>query len=197
MAGIEVASWISPEVVSKLRALPKVFVVHAASGAVALLAGPLQLRTTLRKRWPAFHKISGRVYVYSVWIASISAAVIAPFFNVSVAAKVAFETLSTLWFVITTVGMRTAITRHFLAHRRWMLRSFALTMFFVTGSLWMDVSRSLPYPQEVTYPIAIFLGWVLNLGAAELWIHYVSRKRSISGIVSKTRIFKSELQVNK
>lgn len=170
MAGIEMASWVDPEIESKLRALPRLFVVHALTGAVALVAGPLQFHRGLRRKSPALHGVTGRAYVYGVWMSSVTAAGLAPFFDVPAAAKVGFGTLAVFWFTTTTIGLRRAIARRIHEHEEWMLRSFALSLFFVTGSLWMEVSRALPYPEDVTYPMAVFLGWLLNLAIAEVWI---------------------------
>lgn len=152
--------------------------VHALSGAVALLAGPLH--RGLRRKSLSLHRTAGRAYACGVWISSLTAAVFAPFFQVPAAARIGFGSLAVLWFATTTVGLQRAIAHRISEHREWMLRSFALSLFFVTGSLWMEVSRALPYAEEVTYPLAVFLGWVLNLAIAEAWIRAargVSRSR--------------------
>ena len=170
MAGTEIASWFVPEVESKLRALPRLFAIHAISGAVVLLVGPLQFRPIVRRRWPAAHRIAGRTYVIGIWISSMTAAILIPAFDVSMTAKLVFGLLSVLWFFTTTIGLRRAVSGNLSSHRRWMMRSFALSLFFVTGSIWMEISRSLPWPPRMTYPIAIFLGWAINLAVVELWI---------------------------
>lgn len=170
MAGLEIASWIFPGVDSKLRTLPTIFVVHAVSGSVALMSGPLQFHRSLRDRSLRVHRITGRAYVAAVWISSVTAACLTLVFDVPVAARIAFGSLAVLWFTTTTLGLHRVMNQRIAEHREWMLRSFALSLFFVTGSLWMEVSRSLSWAQAVTYPIAVFLGWTLNLVIAEIWI---------------------------
>ena len=182
MAGVEVASWVDPAIESKLRALPRLFVVHALSGAIALAAGPFQLHRQLRVKSPAVHRAVGWAYVFSAWTASLTAAGLTPFFDVTWAAKLAFGALAALWFATTTIGLRRAIARRIAEHRAWMLRSFALALFFVTGSLWMEVSRSLPYAQEVTYPLAVFLGWSLNIAVVEGWLRLARRAKPPSDV---------------
>ena len=170
MAGIEVASWVDPTIHSKLRALPRLFVVHALSGAVALLVGPLQFHRGLRRRAVGVHRFTGRVYVYGVWVSSVTAASLTPAFDVPLAARIAFGCVAVLWFATTAMGLKRAVEGQLTEHHTWMVRSFALTLFFVTGSLWMEVSRSIPYAQDATYPVAVFLGWSLNLAIAEVWM---------------------------
>ncbi len=178
MAGIEVGSWIDPAIDGKLRTLPRLFVVHALSGAVALLVGPLQFNRGLRRKSLRLHQATGQAYVCGVWISSVTAARLIPAFDVSLLAKIAFGSLAVLWFVTTTLGVRRAVDRRIIEHQEWMLRSFALSLFFVTGSLWMEVSRSLHYAEDLTYPIAVFLGWALNLGIAEVWLRSKRTARS-------------------
>jgi uncharacterized membrane protein len=170
MAGIEVASWFGPAIESRLRALPKIFVAHALAGAAALLVGPLQFHGGLRRASLQIHRLIGRAYVYGVGISSVTAAYLVPAFDIPMAAKIAFGSLAVLWFATTALGLQRAVNRQIIEHKEWMLRSFALSLFFVTGSLWMGVSRSLSYAEDVTYPMAVFLGWTLNLALAEVWI---------------------------
>ncbi len=167
--------WIDPTIESKLRALPKVFVAHALSGAAALLVGPLQFHRGLRRRALRLHRVTGRVYVYGVWVSSVTAACLTPVFDIPFAAKTAFGSVAVLWFATTALGLQRAIIGKVTEHHAWMVRSFALSLFFVTGSLWMEVSRSLSYAEDLTYPIAIFLGWALNLVIAEVWLRSTRR----------------------
>ena len=110
MAAIEIGSWIDPTIESKLRALPKVFVVHALSGAAALLVGPLQFHRGLRSSAFRLHRVTGRVYVYGVWISSVTAACLTPVFDITFTAKIAFGSVAVLWFVTTALGLQGAVT---------------------------------------------------------------------------------------
>ena len=178
MAGIEVASWFDPAIGSRLRALPKIFVAHALAGAVALLVGPLQFHGGLRRASLRIHRLIGRAYVYGVGISSVTAAYLVPAFDIPMAAKIAFGSLAVFWFATTTLGLQRAISGQTTEHQEWMLRSFSLSLFFVTGSLWMEISRSLPFAEGVTYPIAVLLGWALNLAIVEVWLRWRSGRRA-------------------
>jgi hypothetical protein len=151
------------------RGAPVVFVVHALAGGVGLLAGPLQLNRQLLQR-RALHRAGGRVYVWAIWTASLTGLWVTLAFDVSVAAKVAFGVLTLLWFSTTTLGYLRIRQRAVAAHRAWMIRSVALSLFFVTFSLWMPGLAATPLPQAIGYPLSVFLSWSLNLLVAEIWI---------------------------
>jgi ABC-type spermidine/putrescine transport system permease subunit II len=59
--------------------------------------------------------------------------------------------------------------RDFAAHRRWMIRSFALTFAAVTLRLYLPLGFLLPVSFDDAYRVISFLCWVPNLLAAE-WL---------------------------
>ena len=122
---------------ARTRAVPLLFVVHALSGSVALISGPLQFNRQLRDRNRNLHRVIGRLYVWAIWLASVGGLWSAIFFNVNIAAKIAFGTLAILWFSTTTVAYLRIRNRKIREHREWMIRSVALSLFFVTFNFWM------------------------------------------------------------
>ena len=165
----------------KHRATPVIFAIHALAGAVVLIIGPLQSVPWIRRRG-SVRLALGRTYVVAVWIASVTAVVDALWFAVSVPAKVIFIAVATLWFVTTTVGMLRARARRFAAQHEWMVRSYALSLFFVTFSLWVPALEATPLARGIAYPLALFLSGSVNLAAAELWIRR-TRKRIPNTVV--------------
>jgi uncharacterized membrane protein len=172
MAIAAVLDWLGSGGHATGRSAPPLFVLHALSGTVALLAGSLQLRlaTRLLRGRRQLHRRIGQTYLWAAWITSLSSLGVATFFDVSVAAKVAFAGVSLLWLVTTTLAFLRIRQGNVRAHREWMLRSFSLAFFFVTGSLWPPILAATALPQAVGYPLALFLSWSLNLLAAEWWI---------------------------
>jgi len=102
---------------ARTRAAPLVFVVHALSGSVALISGPLQFNRLLRNKNRNLHRVIGRLYVWAIWIASVSALWSALFFDVTIAAKIAFGTLAILWFSTTSVAYLRIRHRNIREHR--------------------------------------------------------------------------------
>jgi hypothetical protein len=158
---------VAPEI--KHRATPIIFSIHALTGAIVLFIGPLQSIPWIRRR--ARVRIAlGRTYVVTVWIASVTAVLDAIWFGVSVPAKVVFVAVATLWFLTTTIGMLRARARRFAHQHEWMVRSYALSLFFVTFSLWVPALAATPLPPTIAYPLALFLSGAVNLAVAEFLI---------------------------
>lgn len=172
MGGLEIFSLLGMASDAPRRAVPPVFVVHALSGGFALLIGPLQFKRRLLNKKRNLHRLLGRVYVVTIWMASIAGLWSALFFAVNIAAKIVFGMAAILLFSTTTIAFLHIRRRHFSVHREWMIRSFALAFFFVTFSLWVPGLASTSLPEAISYPLAVFLSWSLNLIVAELWIRH-------------------------
>ena len=56
-----------------------------------------------------------------------------------------------------------------------MIRSFALSLFFVTFSLWVPGVASANGRYEATYALGVWLTWAVNLLVAEAWIRFAGR----------------------
>jgi len=165
---------LGPE--TRHRAAPVVFAVHALAGATCLLIAPLQSMRWVR-RTPGLRRTLGRTYVVTVWIASVSAVLDVRTFDVNAAAKVVFTVTAALWFATTTMGMVRARARRFSEQHEWMVRSYSLSLFVVSFSVWVPALAYTPLPPSVSYPLGLMLATTLNLAAAEIWIRRHRRDR--------------------
>lgn len=155
---------------AKFRAAPWIFIIHALAGGVGLISGSLQFnRSILSKRKPT-HRLIGKIYLYAIWITSVAALWSAFVFDVTIPAKFAFGILAVLWFGTTTIAYLRIRKRRIREHREWMIRSYSLSLFFVTFSFWVPGLTESSLPYEIAYPSAVFLSWAVNLLVAELWI---------------------------
>lgn len=155
---------------AKPRAVPLIFIIHALAGGIVLLIGPLQLNRRLLGKKQTLHRVLGRVYVAAIWISSIGGLWSAIFFEVDIVAKIVFGVLAILWFGTTTIAFLRILKRDIAVHREWMIRSFSLSLFFVSFSFWVPGLASTSLPKAISYPLAVFLSWSLNLLVAEWWI---------------------------
>ncbi len=189
MGAVEIFSQFGLVTDAKYRAAPIMFVVHALSGGVVLIAGALQFNRTLLNKNRPLHRLVGKIYVYAIWVVSISAFWNAIFFDVVFPAKISFLILATLWFATTTIAFLHIRKRKIKEHREWMIRSFSLSLFFVTFSFWVPGLTGTDLPYSLAYPLAVFLSWSLNLVLAEFWIR-LSRsnfaKRELSHLEKDT-----------
>jgi uncharacterized membrane protein len=186
MASAAVLDWLGQGGQGSGRAAPPLFVLHALAGAVALFAGSVQLRlaTRLLRGRRHLHRRIGQTYLWAAWVTSLSSLGVAAFFDVSLAAKAMFAMTSLLWFATTTLAFLRIRQGNVRQHREWMIRSFALAFFFVTGSLWPPILAATTLPQAIGYPLALFLSWSLNLAAAQWWIRRTkpSARRNLQGL---------------
>jgi uncharacterized membrane protein len=101
---------------------------HALCGTLALLSGPLQFSTRLRRKHLQFHRILGRVYVFSVLIAASIALILTQGSHLEIGTYVQ----SGIWIICTLAAFLTARNRQIPQHRQWMIRSYAVTYTFIT-----------------------------------------------------------------
>ena len=139
------------------------------SGA-ALISGPLQFNGQLRRERQSTHRLIGCVYVGAILISSVTALLLIITFDVSLARKIALSVVPPLWTATTVIALWRILERDVPGHGEWMARSFSLTLFFVTFSLWVPGLQATALPSTISYPLGVFLSWSLNLVAAELWI---------------------------
>lgn len=144
--------------------------VHVAAAATALLVGAFQFLGGVRRRWPALHRWTGRVYVVACLVGAVSGFVLALGTTMGPLATAGFGTLSVAWLAATLLGWRRATQRRFALHRAWMIRSWWLTFAAVTLRLYLGASFAVGLPFELSYPAISFLCWVPNLIAAELYL---------------------------
>jgi uncharacterized membrane protein len=155
------------------------FYLHIGFGGLALLLSPFQFATRLRVRAPRVHRAVGRIALGSIAVAGAAGLVLAPFSLAGPVGTAGFGMLALLWLAFAATGFRAIRRRDVAAHRRWMVRTFALTYAAVTLRLWLV---GLMFVQTVwggvdadvafdrAYLLVPFLSWVPNLLVAERYL---------------------------
>lgn len=143
---------------------------HVYGGAVALLFGSLQFSAKFRQKYLSTHRVFGFIYLIAILIGGIGGFFAAIDASGNFITKLGFLCLDILWLFTTVVAYKKIINRDFIAHRNWMIRSFALTFAAVAlrlqFPLWMGYYQ-MPFPEA--YVIIAWTCWIPNLIAAE-WI---------------------------
>ena len=159
--------------------------LHIAGGMGALLSGPWQFSEKLRARAINRHRWIGRFYLLSVGIGSIAG------FGMSLVSKEGapthwgFGILAVLWFFTGLQGYLTVRRGDIPAHRRWMIRNFALTLAAVTLRNYLPLMLfGLHWSFRTTYVVVSWLCWVPNLLVAE-WL--VQRRRPVPAMITLDR----------
>ncbi|ASO20920.1 hypothetical protein FHR81_001888 [Actinoalloteichus hoggarensis] len=155
-------------------------VSHIVFGTVALVTVCLQLWPALRRRRPAVHRWSGRLYVFAGALPSaVIAMVITP---LSPAPSVGTTLGGVFWLVTTTMGFIRARQRRYRQHRRWMLFSFAFAINIVWGRVFMIVLTMFGIDDPAVFAqiglTAPWLGWVINVFLVQWWLNRTERREA-------------------
>jgi hypothetical protein len=159
-------------------------VAHVTFGSVAMLTCCVQVWPWFRRRNPAAHRTIGRIYVFGgvvpAGLLGLTIGALSPFGPMI---RVSNVLLAILWLTFTITGLRMARQHRFVEHRRWMIRSFALTMSIITNRVWGVIAAIVLMPQlnttfegseammrQTIAGLAGWLGWVVTLLIAEWWL---------------------------
>ena len=105
---------------------------HGLAGAVALLVAPFQFSSRLRGRYPALHRVMGRLYVAGAFISAPLAVPVALRLGPP-SLYVAATIQSCGWIVTTAVALYAVRKGDIRQHREWMIRSYPFAMVFVVA----------------------------------------------------------------
>jgi hypothetical protein len=154
------------------------FYIHVFSCFFCLLAGLTQFSAGLLKRRKKWHRLLGKLYVFNILFINVPVGMIlAVNANGGLPSRIAFCLLGVLWFVFTLLAWLYARRRRFILHRRFMIRSYALTLSAITLRLWKPLFISFTsLDTDTIYRIDAWLGFGLNLLVAE-WI--ISREKRL------------------
>ena len=143
-------------------------VVHVGGAVTALVLGSLQFAPGLRR--VGAHRWIGRTYVLGCLVGGAAGLVLATGSSAGPIASAGFGSLAVVWIAVNLLGWRAALDRRFEDHRRWMIRSWALTLAAVTLRLYLPLVGVLDLPFLPWYRAIAFLCWVPNLIVAELYL---------------------------
>lgn len=153
------------------------FYMHITGSILCLAVGPFQFIPSLRKNYITLHQILGKIYVGSIFfLAAPSGLYMAVFANGGWGAQLGFTILSFLWFISTYLAYTTILKQDIKAHRKWMVRSFALTFSAVTLRLWTPIlSISGILSHEATIVTTAWINWIPNIIIGEVLLRYFSK----------------------
>lgn len=145
--------------------------MHFFGAGLALALAPLQLWAGLRRRLPRLHRLVGWLYAGGVLIGGLGGLTLAPNAHAGWASGGGFLLLALVWLATTAFGIAQAIAGRIDAHRRWMLRSVALTGSAITLRLMLAAGQGLLHlPFATVYVFAAWSCWTVNLFAVEFWL---------------------------
>jgi len=158
---------------------------HIVASAIALILGPFQFLEPLREKAPVLHRWIGRIYVAACLAGGASGVAIALYSSSGLVAGLGFLLLGLLWLGFTFLALVSAMRRNFIAHERWMIRSFALTFAAVTLRIYLPIGLT-TVGFDNSYTLIAWACWLPNLIVAELFIATLRKpeRRSVTANVA-------------
>lgn len=149
---------------------------HIFASALTLLLGPLQFMPILRARWPRLHRITGRIYLgIGVLFGGLAALYMAQYAYGGLVSRAGFTLLSLVWLYTGVRAFLSIRQRDIAAHRRWMIRNYALALAAVTLRIGLGIGFGLRMDFDIFYPALAWVSWVPNLLVAECLIRATRR----------------------
>jgi hypothetical protein len=155
-----------PPIVANAFARP-FLLLHVIAGVTALLVAPPQFVRAVRTRWPAVHRVTGRLYLVACAVGAPTGLMLALGTTAGPIAAAGFAIPALLWPLFTCLGWRAALDRRFAAHRDWMLRSYAITANAITLRLMLPASALLGFDFYPAYRLISWLSWMTTLALFE------------------------------
>src|SRR5690349_9041845 len=103
------------------------FYIHIAAGAICIGTALIQFSRYILKKTKAIHRWSGRLYVFVVLFLGAPTGLYMSFFaKGSFWERALFMFMAVFWFITTLYGLTTIRKKNVLAHKIWMMRSYAM-----------------------------------------------------------------------
>ncbi len=149
------------------------FYTHIFSSLIILLSGAFLFSNYILKNHSSIHRFLGKTYVALLLLFSAPSGMIMAFYaNGGWMAKVSFLILVPLWWWTTYKGYQTARQRKFSEHKKWMMRSYALTLSAISLRVYQLILGTYFYIDPVTqYVFVSWTSWVGNLLFVEFLIY--------------------------
>ncbi len=148
------------------------FYIHVFTGILIYISGGLQFLITHQKH-PKLHRVLGYLYVGLIFITFPAVLIMSFRANGGYIAQVSFVTQSLLWLVCTWLGLRAILKNKPITHKKFMIRSYALTLgaFTLRFLAYLIGLMKIDLHPNVKYIFIAYASWIINLILAE-WIMY-------------------------
>lgn len=149
------------------------FYLHIIFGGIALLIGWIQFSKKFRNKYMNLHRWIGKIYIVSVLISGIPGFYIALSASGGLSPKIGFSIGAVLWVVVTYLGYSTVRKGNIIAHKKYMMYSYAGTFGAVTLRIWLPILVVTLGSFQKAYPIVAWLSWIPNI----IVVYFILKKQ--------------------
>lgn len=149
------------------------FYTHIFTSLVVLFCGAVLFSNYILKNYAQIHRAFGKAYVALLLLFAAPSGLIMAFYaNGGWPAKLSFLVLVPLWWWTTYKGYQTARQRDFGEHKKWMMRSYALTLSAISLRIYQLILGSFFYIDPLMqYIFVSWASWLGNLIIVEYLIY--------------------------
>ena len=143
--------------------------LHINGGTLALLMGPWQFWTGLRRKSLVVHRWTGRLFLAGVAMGVTGAVGLSVTTTYGWAFAVGIMGLAAAWSITTAMAYLTIRQRLVDLHKEWMIRAYVVTFAFVTFRILNDYGpTSRLQPVQDRSNVISWVCWVVPLGVTEM-----------------------------
>ena len=144
------------------------FYTHIVSGPCSLFLGMILLNEGFRREYLPWHRCLGRIQVACVCLLITPSGLwMACYAETGAVAGAGFASLAIATSVCVAFGWRSAVTRQFGAHRRWMIRCYVLLCSAVVLRLIAGLATVTGSEAVWLYTLSAWVSWLVPLGVFE------------------------------
>jgi len=148
------------------------FYIHIFAGMFCISTALIQFSRAILKKAKAIHRWSGKVYVFVVLFLGAPTGLYMSFFaKGSYWERALFMFMALFWFFTTMKGLQNILKKNVLAHKVWMIRSYAMAMTAVTFRVYHLIFYLMDWNHLKNYEISLWISVIGNMLIAE-WIIY-------------------------
>jgi hypothetical protein len=152
------------------------FYIHITAGALCIGTALIQFSRYILKKTKAIHRFSGKIYVFVVLFLGAPTGLYMSFFaKGSFWERSLFMFMAGWWFITTLYGFTSIHKKNVLAHKIWMIRSYAMAMTAVTFRVYHIMFFMLDWDHLENYEISLWISVIGNMLFAE-WVIYRKSK---------------------
>lgn len=152
------------------------FYIHIFAGMFCIATALLQFSSMILRKRKNIHIWSGRIYVMVVLLLGAPSGLYMSFFaKGGLAERGLFMFMALSWFLFTMKGFSTILQRNVLAHKIWMIRSYAMALTAVTFRVYYIILYMYDVPLTRNYEVSLWMSVVGNLMIAEFLIYRRSK----------------------
>jgi len=147
-----------------------ILIIHAALAMPPLVIGLAAFSKRIRNASLKVHRWIGTIYCVCIWISAILGIMLAVANPHGMWARLGFSCLGLTWFVTTWFAYTTGRARNIVDHRRWMIRSYAVTLAVVSIRPMFIFGPFGSIDPVTWYILCTWMCWVPNLLIGEIFI---------------------------